>query len=154
MSAFLDLIAWSEGTDPNPLSTDHGYDIIVDGLDSPGRMSSYNHHPFTDGLKPVTVRVGPPPLYSTAAGRYQILMPTWKYLAQKYDLMSFEPQNQDAAAVHLLEEWHCAKNIYSGNIAGAIQTCSNIWASFPGNLYHQGGHSLDVLIAKYHSFPA
>jgi muramidase (phage lysozyme) len=42
--------------------------------------------------------------------------------------------------------------VEAGNIQGAIEACSNIWASFPGNSYGQGGHSMDTLLAKYESF--
>jgi muramidase (phage lysozyme) len=41
--------------------------------------------------------------------------------------------------------------IEAGEIAGVINACSNIWTSFPGNNYGQGGHSLETLVAKYHS---
>lgn len=154
MSNFLNLIAWSEGTSLDPLTHNDGYDVIVGGINGRSIISNYNRHPFADGQPAVCVRKGPPPLYSTASGRYQIILPTWEYLSSKYGLKNFTAANQDAAAIHLIEERHCDKLIYAGNVAEAIQTVSNIWASFPGNLYNQGGFDLNVLIAKYHSFPA
>ena len=39
--------------------------------------------------------------------------------------------------------------IEAGDVQGAIEACGNIWASFPGNDYAQGGHSMDDLLAKY-----
>ncbi len=40
--------------------------------------------------------------------------------------------------------------IESGDIAGTIEACSNIWASLPGNDYYQpGGHKIEALLAQY-----
>ncbi|MCP6547965.1 hypothetical protein NL497_29765, partial [Klebsiella pneumoniae] len=33
--AFLDMLAWSEGTSTSKHSRDDGYDVIVGGIDSP-----------------------------------------------------------------------------------------------------------------------
>ena len=74
--AFLDMLAWSEGTDNGRQKTrNHGYDVIVGGelylLITPD-------HP----RKLVTLN---PKLKSTGAGRYQLLsvggMPTASSLA-------------------------------------------------------------------------
>ena len=65
--AFLDMLAWSEGTDNGRQKTrNHGYDVIVGG------------ELFTDYLitprKLVTLN---PKLKSTGAGRYQLLSCWW-----------------------------------------------------------------------------
>ena len=44
--------------------------------------------------------------------------------------------------------------IEAGEIAGVINACSNIWTSFPGNDYGQGGHSLETLVVKCQSLLA
>lgn len=61
--AFLDMVAWSEGTDNGRQKTrNHGYDVIVGGE----LFTDYSDHP----RKLVTLN---PKLKSTAAGRYQLL---------------------------------------------------------------------------------
>ena len=63
--AFLDMLAWSEGTDNGRQKTrNHGYDVIVGGE----LFTDYSDHP----RKLVTLN---PKLKSTGAGRYQLLSP-------------------------------------------------------------------------------
>ena len=60
--AFLDMLAWSEGTDNGRQKTrNHGYDVIVGGE----LFTDYSDHP----RKLVTLN---PKLKSTGAGRYQL----------------------------------------------------------------------------------
>ena len=62
--AFLDMLAWSEGTDNGRQKTrNHGYDVIVGGE----LFTDYSDHP----RKLVTLN---PKLKSTGAGRYQLLL--------------------------------------------------------------------------------
>ena len=73
--AFLDMLAWSEGTDNGRSKPEiHGYDVIVGGE----LFTDYSDHP----RKLVTLN---PKLKSTGAGRYQLLsccgMPTASSLA-------------------------------------------------------------------------
>ena len=61
--AFLDMLAWSEGTGNGRQKTrNHGYDVIVGGE----LFTDYSDHP----RKLVTLN---PKLKSTGAGRYQLL---------------------------------------------------------------------------------
>ena len=63
--AFLDMLAWSEGTDNGRQKTrNHGCDVIVGGE----LFTDYSDHP----RKLVTLN---PKLKSTGAGRYQLLFP-------------------------------------------------------------------------------
>ena len=65
--AFLDMLAWSEGTDNGRQKTrNHGYDVIVGGE----LFTDYSDHP----CKLVTLN---PKLKSTGAGRYQLLSCWW-----------------------------------------------------------------------------
>ena len=65
--AFLDMLAWSEGTDNGRQKTrNHGYDVIVGGelfTDTPITLANF-----------VTLN---PKLKSTGAGRYQLLSCWW-----------------------------------------------------------------------------
>jgi len=64
MTAFLSMLAYSEGTDNGRQPTkNHGYDVIVGG----SLMTSYADHPRKLINLP---KLG---IKSTAAGRYQIL---------------------------------------------------------------------------------
>lgn len=171
LTAFLDLIAWSEGTSKHPLTKLDGYDVIVSGVDGHHVFADYSIHPFALGREPIVVRqakaavwayadtdegtpnklvhAATPELLSTASGRYQIILPTWREVSTKALVGTFSPQSQDRAALYLLTACGADKAILAGCLPLAFQLVTNIWASFPGNLFHQGGHSTDELIAQY-----
>ena len=68
--AFLDMLAWSEGTDNGRQKTrNHGYDVIVGG-------ELFTDYPIT--LATVTLNLK---LKSTGAGRYQLLSRWWMLTA-------------------------------------------------------------------------
>jgi muramidase (phage lysozyme) len=152
LKAFLDLTAFSEGTSTSPVTQNDGYDVIVSGVDGPSIFTDYSDHPFAGGRPPVLVRPGPPPLYSTAAGRYQLLFRWWAPYKAMLNLPDFTPQSQDAVALQQIKERSGIALIIAGNIQGAISACSNIWASLPGNDYGQGGKSMGELLEKYQEF--
>ena len=88
--AFLDMLAWSEGTDNGRQKTrNHGYDVIVGGE----LFTDYSDHP----RKLVTLN---PKLKSTGAGRYQLLSRWWDaYRKQRYR-KTFSPSQT---------LWHCSR---------------------------------------------
>ena len=91
--AFLDMLAWSEGTDNGRQKTrNHGYDVIVGGE----LFTDYSDHP----RKLVTLN---PKLKSTGAGRYQLLS-RWWMLPQAVYLKDFSPKSQDAVALQQIKE--------------------------------------------------
>ena len=135
--AFLDMLAWSEGTDNGRQKTrNHGYDVIVGGE----LFTDYSDHP----RKLVTLN---PKLKSTGAGRYQLLSRWWD-APQQLGLKDFSPKSQDAVALQQLRAWRLPM-IDRGDIRQAIDRCSNIWASLPGAGYGQFEHKADSLIAKF-----
>lgn len=150
LKAFLDLIAWSEGTSTHPLTKNDGYDVIVTGVDGPRVFTDYAKHPFEGGGS-VTVRRGPPPLYSTASGRYQLLARFWFIYRAQLGLPDFGPASQDAVALQQIKERGAVPMIEAGDIEGAIAACANIWASLPGNSYGQGGHTMALLLSRFHN---
>lgn len=154
LSAFLDLIAASEGTSSSPLTSCDGYDVIVTGIQGPNRFSDYSGHPFAHGRRPIIVRNTPTLIGSTASGRYQITLPTWRNLIVTLKSSLFTPQNQDAAAVLLLKECSALNLIYSAQIPKAITAACETWASFPGNSYGQGVRTMEWLMVKYMGFLA
>ena len=87
--AFLDMLAWSEGTDNGRQKTrNHGYDVIVGGE----LFTDYSDHP----RKLVTLN---PKLKSTGAGRYQLLSRWWDAYRKQLGLKDFSPKSQDAVAL-------------------------------------------------------
>ena len=147
LKAFLGMVAWSEGTSTSKLTKNDGYDVGVTGVNGPWIFTSYADHPFANGSS-VLVRENPP-LYSTAAGRYQLLLRYWKVYRVQLNLPDFSPASQDAVAVQQIKERGAILDIEADNIPLAITLCSNIWASLPGNNYGQPVHSPDALMAKY-----
>jgi muramidase (phage lysozyme) len=139
---FLALIAYSEGTSSSTITQDDGYDVIVSGVHGPERFDDYSEHPFAS-REPKLVRPG---LYSTAAGRYQILLRYWKVYKQRLSLPDFGHDSQDAVAVQMLRERRALPLIEAGQIEQAVVACSAIWASFPGNDYQQNAHSMKALL--------
>ena len=89
--AFLDMLAWSEGTDNGRQKTrNHGYDVIVGG----SSFTDYSDHP----RKLVTLN---PKLKSTGAG-LPASFPLVGCLRQ--GLKDFSPKSQDAVALQQIKE--------------------------------------------------
>ena len=137
--AFLDMLAWSEGTDkPGQPTKNHGYDVIVGG----SLFTSYADHP----RKLITLN---PRLKSTAAGRYQLLSRYWDAYRSQLGLRDFSPASQDAVALQQIKERRALQLIDEGYIRQAIDRCSNIWASLPGAGYGQHEHKVENLLKKF-----
>ena len=127
--AFLDMLAWSEGTDNGRQKTrNHGYVIVGEWE----LFTDYSDHP----RKLVTLN---PKLKSTGAGR-----------SASFLLVGCSPQeairktslrkSQDAVALQQIKRAWRLPMIDRGDIRQAIDRCSNIWASLPGAGYGQFEH--------------
>ncbi|CAJ3066191.1 phage lysozyme family protein [Burkholderia pseudomallei] len=137
--AFLDMIAWSEGTSRIP-DSDSGYRVLVGSTpDTPLTFSSYATHPdiFNAALD------------STAAGRYQLLYRYWLAYQKLLRLTDFSPLSQDRIALQQIREKGALPFIDVGNFTKAVQLCSGIWASLPGNGYAQHVNTLTALQTAY-----
>jgi muramidase (phage lysozyme) len=150
--AFLDMIAWSEGTSTSKYTRDDGYDVIVAGLDltpddnnddAPDIFRDYSKHP---GWLITVNRRG---LRSTAAGRYQLLHRYWLAYSKLLGLPDFSPVSQDLIAIQQIRERKALADIQAGRLAVAVTRCSNIWASFPGAGYGQREHGMPALAAQF-----
>lgn len=140
MAAFLDMIAFAEGTDNGRQPTkNHGYDVLVGG----GLFTDYSDHPR------VLVRLPRLGIRSTAAGRYQLLSRYYDAYKKQLGLRDFSPASQDAIAVQQIRERRAIPDIEAGRIADAVRKCKNIWASLPGAGYGQHEYSMDLLLAMY-----
>lgn len=145
--AFSAMIAWAEGTDPHPLTVCKGYDVIVTGVDrKPEITTSFTDHPFMNRPAKKITNGG---LYSTASGRYQILKRYWTHYKKQLGLSSFDNVNQDKYFTNILKEQKAYNLVISGDIKGAIQRVSNIWASMPSAGYGQPERKMDGLLYTY-----
>jgi muramidase (phage lysozyme) len=139
--AFLDMLAWSEGTS-TITESDNGYNVLVGSTPAhPLLFESYADHP----------RIYNPDLDSTAAGRYQLLERYYDAYKAKLSLPDFSPSSQDAIALQQIMERRALDDIDAGNIITAIIKCSTIWASLYGAPYGQRQNSLTDLLSAYQS---
>ena len=91
--AFLDMLAWSEGTDNGRQKTrNHGYDVIVGGE----LFTDYPDHP----RKLVTLN---PKLKSTGAGRYWCFFSRWWMSPQAAWPERLLSESQDARALQQIK---------------------------------------------------
>lgn len=148
---FLALVAWSEGTSTSPITQHAGYDIVVSGQAGPERFDDFSTHPF-EQRKPQLIqpaRGTRPALYSTAAGRYQLLLRYWQSYRASLRLPDFSPASQDTIAIQQMREMGALAPLLAGDLHQAITKASAIWASMPGNNYGQGGHTMPVLLQQW-----
>lgn len=122
--AFLDLIAYAEGT----LGVDQ-YRTLY----GKGKFDCYKDHP----RKVVKADLKGRTWHSSAAGKYQILQKTWDSLCGKHEIGDFSPRNQDKAALALLDEVGALALIREGRVGEALGKVKHIWASLPGSMHMQ-----------------
>lgn len=146
--AFLDMLAWSEGTSTSPATNDHGYDVIVTGADRvPEIFTDYSVHPFSRGRK--SKAINSKGLTSNASGRYQFMLKDYAHYRALLKLPDFGPVSQDLWAIQLIRERRALPLIQAGQIEEAIGRVRNIWASLPGAGYGQPEHALSKLLVAY-----
>jgi len=147
LKAFLDTIAFSEGTSTSPATKCNGFDVIVTGIDGrPEVFTDFRFHPFAVRPAKLINRKG---LTSSAAGRYQFLGRYWLAYKQQLNLPDFGPESQDKWAIQLIKECGAIGMIEAGKFADAVQACRSRWASLPGAGYSQPERPLSVLQAAY-----
>lgn len=135
LQAFLDTIAASEGTLGKG---DDGYNVLVGG----SLFEGYDDHPRQH------VRLSDR-LFSTAAGRYQVLARYFDTYKTELALADFSPASQDAIAIRMISERGALADVEAGQFAVAIGKCRKGWASLPGAGYGQHENSLGKLEQIY-----
>ncbi|MFO6426407.1 glycoside hydrolase family 104 protein [Escherichia coli] len=136
--AFLDMVAWSEGTDNGRQPTrNHGYDVIVGGE----LFTDSSDHP----RKLVTLNSK---LKSTATKHYQILSRSWDAYRKQLGLKDFSPESQDSVALQQIKERGALPMIDRGDIRQAIDRCSDLGV-VPGAGYGQYEHKIGDLISRF-----
>jgi lysozyme len=90
---------------------------------------------------------------STAAGRYQIIVGTWRGLKKDLRLPDFSAASQDRAAVELLRRVGALDNIRRGDLSGAVAAARRTWAGLPGAGYagqpEKSGSAFQVAYLEY-----
>lgn len=144
--ALLDTLAFAEIGPEMLAQSDDGYDVLVGSLpDDLDLFASYADHPLIDA--PAIEYA--PGLWSTAAGRYQILSRYWRHYQRQLGLPDFGPVSQDRYAIQQIKEQRALPLIQAGRFIDAVERCANIWASLPGAGYGQHEHDLETLAEIY-----
>lgn len=146
--AFLSTIAASEGTDAAG-----GYRALYGSRpDAPSLFDSFEDHPALLGWPGVPLSDAQcrgagltPGCVSTAAGRYQIIRPTWRQLKESLQLKDFGPVSQDRAALDLILRNGALELVDAGDFDGAVARVRKVWASLPGAGYGQHENELAAL---------
>lgn len=134
---FLDMLAASEIGLALLAISDNGYNVLVGSIPShPLLFDSYHNHPNILNYE----------LDSTAAGRYQIIHPTFLRLQSKLGTTGFGPDVQDQMAWLLVTEVGATVDLSSQDIEKAIYKCSKEWASLPGS--DSGQHMQNMVWLK------
>lgn len=140
MRAFADMLAYSEGTDiHHQPSKNHGYDVLVGG----DLFTDYSDHPRKSVFIPKYK------IYSTAAGRYQILARMYDAYKNIIPLPDFTPESQDKYFSRIVHEQKAYADIVTGNLQGAFDKLCDQWASLPGSKYGQHVQSFEALRAVF-----
>ena len=134
VGAFLKAIRLGEGT-----SDDLGYYRIVGG----GSFSDDSSHPNK------RVWIERYKVWSTAAGAYQIINPTWRGLVKKYGFTDFSQHSQDMAAVALIAGRHALQDVIAGRFYEAVDKCAAEWASLPGSTAGQRTEAIGNVLQVY-----
>lgn len=146
-AAFLALIEFSEGTSQggrDPYRTCYGYrHTIASFADHPAVTGEWAGESIANLGASYAGKV------STAAGRHQIIKPTWLAAKRALGLPDFSPDSQDKAAVYLIKMRGALADVEAGRVAEAITKCRQEWASLPGAGYGQPERKLAALIDAY-----
>jgi muramidase (phage lysozyme) len=130
--AMLALIRKGEGT-----ADAAGYSRLVGG----GEFASFAGHPR------IHVYIRRLNIWSTAAGAYQIRLPTWEEVRRTAALRDFSPRSQDLAAVQLIRGRGVLSAVMDGQLDAALEKLSYEWASLPPYRY-AGQGTLTLANAK------
>lgn len=137
LEAFYTTISVSEGTE---LIGDHGYNCLFGSTpENPKLFTSYADHPNISTFIP---KLG---VFTTAAGRYQILAHNYASYKKLLSLPDFSPSSQDAIAKQMIAECGALQAVYAGRLTEAVTKCASRWASFPTSTYGQPTQKIETL---------
>jgi muramidase (phage lysozyme) len=155
LSAFLTTISHSEGSNraADPYRCCFAFRHTIQDLayhpheTRPDGTREWKGETLTDeqcrnvGLSPGCI--------SSAAGRYQITLPTFMRLRGILKTNGFGPEVQDDMCVQLIKECGALDLIFAGRISEAIALCHPVWASLPGSTAGQPITPIATLINAY-----
>jgi len=149
--AFLGLIEFAEGTaarggDPYRVCYSYAH-TIQSFADHPAITGEWLGERLSDEMCR-NAGLGPG-CKSTAAGRYQLIKPTWRGIRDRLRLPSFEPECQDRAALYLITNRGALEDVHAGRIKTALAKCAPEWASLPGNFAGQPQRRQAELVAAF-----
>jgi muramidase (phage lysozyme) len=156
--AFLALIEYAEGTGRNPRTgekldpyrTCFGYSHTIRSFeDHPAVTREWSGEVLPEALCRKAGFSGK--CRSTAAGRYQLIRPTWVGIKNRLRLPDFGPDNQDRAALYLIHNRGALEDIHAGRLRDAVRKCKAEWASLPGAGYGQPEREFDSLVAVFNA---
>jgi lysozyme len=150
VQAFLNTIAQAEGTAhaADPYRVCYAYKhTIADFSDHPAVTGEWKGEPLS--AKMCLAAGHAPGCVSSAAGKYQIIKPTWLGLKAALGLPDFSPASQDAAAIELLRRRGALAKIQAGDIEGACAAARKEWASFPAAGYSQGERTVAWMVDRF-----
>jgi muramidase (phage lysozyme) len=150
LAAFLSTVSHAEGTDraAEPYRVVYGFThVIANFAGHPAETGEWTGQILTD--EQCRNAGVPPGCKSTAAGRYQINLPTWKECKKALFLRDFTPDSQDRAAAWLIQRDGALDLVNSGQFIDAIAKCKETWASLPGNSAGQPQKTLTALTQFY-----
>ena len=163
IAAFLSMIAHAEGTDkaPDPYRCCYSYKETIEGKDGiAGTFDDWADHPAITGewkgerLSEKMCRdagIASGKCRSTAAGRYQMIAPTWRAMKRELQLPDFSPASQDKAALRLIAQSNALQDVKDGRIVAAIGKVRKQWASMPGAGVGQPERKMADLLRYYQS---
>jgi muramidase (phage lysozyme) len=135
VAAFLKAVAEAEGGD-----YDFKYGAFKGRKNDPWRFSDFSTRPGPGFGGNVT-----------AAGMYQINIPTWRDHGGRMGLSDFSPKTQDLIAISLLRAVGVVDKIQAGDIANAVGPAAVKWAALPLGP-GLGGHDPKQPFVKYEEF--
>lgn len=154
VAAFLGMISWAEGTTGHgdPYRVCYAYSHTVQDMsEHPAITGEWRGEVLSDAI--CDGAGVPRGSVSTAAGRYQIRVQTWKEARSGAGVRDFSPASQDAAAVWLIKNrCRALDDVRAGRFADALRKVgdSRQWASLPGANYGgQGMRSVAQLEKVY-----
>ncbi|MFW1748093.1 glycoside hydrolase family 104 protein [Acinetobacter guillouiae] len=127
----LDLIAQTEGVK-------WGYNTLFGNQ----KIDNLSVHP---NLKKQFTQTNGKTNYTTAAGRYQFIKPTWDGLVSQLGLKDFSPRSQDIGAIALLAENGALPYVLKGDYKTAVRKSGGTWASLPSSNYAQPKRGWDFV---------
>lgn len=89
---------------------------------------------------------------TSAAGAYQFLNKSWGDMSRNLDLQDFGPENQDIAAIGLLDRSGALDHVLAGDVNGFVDQANGTWASLPGSPYNQPTRSRSFINRAWNSF--